>query len=144
MFVWCHPHREPWFIGPLGWDHQSQWSKTSFPLIIISRGTFLMLLKKKKKRADTMPNSQTPTSPWSLGHRGNLPSLPSPTCELHTGRNPILRQGESWRLTSEVNPQCHCAACHTTSCAVFLRAANTPLGGEQTPGTPKLALVHRQ
>lgn len=40
--------------------------------------------------------------------------------------------------------QCKHLACQMIPCAVFLRAANTSGGGEQAPGTPKLAQLHRQ
>lgn len=46
--------------------------------------------------------------------------------------------------TSHFRKQCKHPACQMTPCAVFLGAANTSGGGEQAPGTPKLAQLHRQ
>lgn len=90
-------------------------------------GIVLMLQKKKKKLTQCQSHKHPPL-PGSLGHWGNLPSVSSLTCELHMGRNPGPRQGESWRLTSELNAPCQCTACKTTPLRCVPRSCKYSFG----------------
>ena len=103
----------------------------------------LMLLKKHAKSWHA-PNSHPPTCTWGQDHWRNPPISARSDLWIPRQRNPMPRQGKSWRLTPEVKAQGHCTACPVTSWGVFPGAANAPSGGEQALGTPKLARFHGQ
>lgn len=116
--------------------------KKVLPLVIILGWFGIFLVPLKKKKSWHISNITHAHLYLSLGRWGNLPSPPILTCKLQVGRNPIGWQKQSWHLTSEDNVSALLARWHPMLGSSELQILLP--GGEQAPGTPKLAQIHRQ